>query len=91
MCVFAPVGLALTAVEDLPALATKGRERVELELSNARVVGRYMVSHARRELAGRLGTARQRPAPSADESDAPVDTHSTAPGHRPSGARPGGS
>ncbi len=76
---FAPVGLALTAVEDLPALATKGRERVELELSNARVVGRFMVSRARREIAGRLGTARERPARSADESGSPVDTHSTGP------------
>jgi hypothetical protein len=57
VCVFAPVGLALTAVEDLPGIAAKGRARVELELSNARVVGRYMVSRARRELEGRLGSA----------------------------------
>jgi hypothetical protein len=56
VCLFAPVGLALTAVEDLPGIAAKGRARVELELSNARVVGRYMVSRARRELTGRLGT-----------------------------------
>jgi hypothetical protein len=56
MCVFAPIGLALTAVEDLPGVAAKGRARVELELSNARVVGRYFVSRARREVEGRLGT-----------------------------------
>jgi hypothetical protein len=57
--VYAPLGLALTAVEDLPAVAAKGRDRVELELSNARVVGRFMVARARRELTGRLGVGRK--------------------------------
>jgi hypothetical protein len=59
VCVFAPVGLALTAVEDLPGIAAKGRARVELELSNARIVGRFVVSRARRELAGRLGAGQK--------------------------------
>src|SRR6202042_3018218 len=59
LCVYAPLGLALTAVEDLPAVAAKGRDRVELELSNARVVGRFMVARARRELTGRLGVGRK--------------------------------
>ncbi len=59
LCVYAPLGLALTAVEDLPAVAAKGRDRVELEVSNARVVGRYMVARARHELTGRLGVGRK--------------------------------
>ncbi len=80
VCVYAPVGLALTVVEDLPGLAAKGRERVELELSNARVVGRYMVLRARRELAGRLGAGREHVARSADQTGGPAATHSTATG-----------
>ena len=35
MCVFAPVGLAVTLVEELPAFIDKGRQRVELQLGNA--------------------------------------------------------
>jgi hypothetical protein len=52
--VFAPVGMAVTVAEDLPDLIAKGRRRVELELSNARVVGRYVVNKGQREVSGRL-------------------------------------
>jgi hypothetical protein len=89
VCVFAPVGLALTAVEDLPGVAAKGRARVELELSNARVVGRYMVSRARREVMGRLGSTpkekrggrpRPRRDPAAQEQAPPAGTGPERPG-----------
>ena len=42
-CIFAPVGLAMTVMEDLPGLIGKGRSRVEQEISNARVAGKYVV------------------------------------------------
>ena len=51
---FAPVGVAVTVVEDLPELIAKGRRRVELELGNARVVGRFVVHKGQREVSGRL-------------------------------------
>jgi hypothetical protein len=54
LCVFAPVGVAVTVVEDLPDLIAKGRRRVELELGNARVVGRFVVRKGQREVSGRL-------------------------------------
>jgi hypothetical protein len=54
LCVYAPVGMAVTVVEDLPDLIAKGRRRVELELSNARVVGRFVVNKGQREVSGRL-------------------------------------
>jgi len=54
LCVFAPVGVAVTVVEDLPELVARGRRLVELELSNARVVGRFVVNKSRREVSGRL-------------------------------------
>jgi hypothetical protein len=54
LCVFAPVGVAVTVVEDLPALIAKGRRRVELELGNARLVGRFVVTRGQREVSDRL-------------------------------------
>jgi hypothetical protein len=49
--VFAPVGLALTALEDLPGLVAKGRQ----EIANARVVGKFVVDQGQREVGQRLG------------------------------------
>jgi hypothetical protein len=53
-CVLAPVGMAVTVVEDLPGLVAKGRRRVELQLANARVVGRFVVSKSQRRVSERL-------------------------------------
>jgi hypothetical protein len=54
LCLFAPVGVAVTVVEDLPELIAKGRRRVELELGNARVVGRFVVRRGQRQVSARL-------------------------------------
>ena len=54
LVVFAPVGVAISVVEDLPGLITKGRKRVELHLGNARVVGRFVVDKGQRTLSGHL-------------------------------------
>ena len=50
--VFGPAGMLLTAVEDLPAFAVKGRDRLTLEIRNAKVVGEYVVTKGRRVLPG---------------------------------------
>jgi hypothetical protein len=55
LCVFAPVGMAVTAVEDLPELITKGRHRVERHLANARVVGKFVVTKTERRITDRIG------------------------------------
>ncbi|MGP0029233.1 MAG: hypothetical protein ACLPVF_01870, partial [Acidimicrobiales bacterium] len=52
--VFAPVGLALTVVEDLPGLIDKGRRRVEIEIGNARVMGQWVVTKGHRQVTRRL-------------------------------------
>jgi hypothetical protein len=52
---FAPVGVALTVAEDLPGLIEKGRQRVEQEISNARVLGQFVVTAGQKDLARRLG------------------------------------
>jgi hypothetical protein len=54
LCLFAPVGAAVTLAEELPELIEKGRRRVELQLGNAHVVGRFVVHKGRRDLAGRI-------------------------------------
>ena len=41
---YAPVGLALTAREELPRLIEKGRQRVEGQVTMARMVGQFAVS-----------------------------------------------
>ncbi len=53
---FAPVGMAVTAVEDLPELIDKGRRRVELQLANALVVGKFVVTRTERLVTDRIGT-----------------------------------
>ncbi len=53
---FAPLGMAVTAVEDLPELISKGRRRVELQLANARVVGKFVVTKTERRVVDGIGT-----------------------------------
>jgi hypothetical protein len=52
--VFAPVGVALTVAEDLPALIVKGRQRFESDVRNARIVGQFVVTHGQRDVVGRV-------------------------------------
>ena len=53
LMVFAPVGLVITAAEQLPSFAEKGRARVESQVTAARMVGRLAVAQGSRELARR--------------------------------------
>jgi hypothetical protein len=61
--VYAPVGFVLTAVEDFPELAEKGRDRLEGQLRNAQVVGRFAVAVGQQRLHDWLGADRSPPAP----------------------------
>ena len=67
-------------------MAEKGRQRIELQLRNAHVVGRFFVHHSHKDLSGRLDrlTAKARPAPPRRR---PAGGH-PAPAHRPSAATP---
>ena len=77
---FAPLGVALTVAEDLPGLIAKGRKRVETEISNARVVGKFVVDQGQHEVAHRidalLGKGQPGPdaaaTPDGDEAPEPV-------------------
>lgn len=71
---FAPVGMVLTAAEDLPGLVTKGRERVQQEINNARVLGEFVVSAGSKEFAQRFGKLfGQAPSDTAASTAAPDD------------------
>ena len=54
VCVFGPVGMAVTLAEELPEFVDKGRQRLQLELGNAMVVGRFVVTRGQRQLSERL-------------------------------------
>lgn len=69
--VYAPVGLAMTAAEELPKLAAKGRTRVNTQLMMARVVGQFAVSRGRQEIEKRF-------APPAPPSAAPAPVEEPA-------------
>jgi hypothetical protein len=84
VCVFAPVGMGVTVVDDLPELVAKGRARVEQDLSNARIVGRYVVHREWRRVSKRLGEIFSNeaapPAPGGADERAPVvETDGPAP------------
>jgi hypothetical protein len=76
-CIFAPVGVAMNVAEDLPGLIVKGRDRVEQEISNARVAGEYVVGRLQRRVSARLDSVLH----SADGAapDAPQEPGPTTP------------
>ncbi|GAC1381184.1 MAG: hypothetical protein NVSMB4_09800 [Acidimicrobiales bacterium] len=49
LLVFAPMGLALTAKDELPSLVTKGRERVGNQFMVARMIGKFAVMQGQKE------------------------------------------
>ncbi len=48
--VYAPIGMALTAAEELPEMIRKGREAVEGQMDTARVIGRVAVNQGKVEI-----------------------------------------
>jgi hypothetical protein len=85
-CIFAPVGLAMNIKDDLPGLINQGRDRVEQEISNARVAGEYVVGRFQRRVAARLDNLLRSdggaaPAPPAEPG--PTATHTAPPPARP--------
>ena len=82
LCVAAPVGVAVSVVDELPELIAEGRRRVELQLGNALVVGRFVVNKKQRDLSqrlsGLLGSGSPSKVPDGDAS--PVQRPTPPPG-----------
>jgi hypothetical protein len=77
LLVFVPAGIATSVVEELPKLANRGRERLEVRVSSARSVGEFVVKASHDELRRRSERLlhRGRPAsgpPAKPETDGPV-------------------
>jgi hypothetical protein len=68
--VFAPVGVALTVAEELPSLIVKGRQRFETDVRNARLVGKFVVTHGQRDVVGRVSKLLYGDAPAPPEPGA---------------------
>ncbi|HUQ38638.1 MAG TPA: hypothetical protein VM030_00660 [Acidimicrobiales bacterium] len=47
---YAPVGLAVTAAEELPKLIELGRQRLESQVTTARFVGKFAVGQSQKDL-----------------------------------------
>jgi hypothetical protein len=86
VCLFAPVGVAMNIKDDLPGLIDKGRDRVEQEISNARVAGEYAVGRFQRRLAARLDTLLRSDAGHPPKT--PEEPGPTVPRAAPAPARP---
>ena len=52
--VYAPLGLALTARDELPKLIERGRTQVEAQTTMARMIGQFVVTQGRTEVEKRL-------------------------------------
>lgn len=69
--VYAPAGLVLTALEDLPEMAAKGRSLIEVQVRNAHLVGQMVVDHGFGGLLGGGSRPSDPPAPPAPPAPAP--------------------
>ena len=58
--VFIPAGLMVTAVDELPKLAARGRERMGVRVSSARAVGQFAVKAGQSEFRRRSSALRRR-------------------------------
>jgi len=87
--VYAPLGFALAAREELPKLVEKGRATLDPQLTMARMIGEFAVTHGQKEaekavrqvgdlLGDMLGRPTPPPAP-AEPAPGPVPTPAPAP------------
>lgn len=89
LLVYAPVGLAISAVEELPKMIERGRDVLESSVGTARVIGRVAVNQGRVEINRivsqwndlgsvlRSGAMNSRPA--RQDSAAPAPLHDASP------------
>lgn len=92
---YAPLGLALTAREELPRLVEKGRKQVHDQATTARLMGEYALQEGRRDLgerakkvtdtvSGLAGTRRPAPRAAAATSAPVAPSAPSAPAPAPS-------
>jgi len=67
--VYAPLGLALTARDQLPQLIERGRKQVTQQTTLAKMMGQYAVKEGEKEIRKRVDRMTQPPAPSRPAAD----------------------
>jgi hypothetical protein len=88
-CCSAPIGFAVSVVEEIPELIAEGRRRLELQLGNALFVGRFVVTQKQRELSARLdGLFGNGTVPPASAPDATTETETEPAAPSPERAAP---
>jgi hypothetical protein len=96
LLLYAPLGLAITAREELPKLIERGRQEVTGQVTMARVIGEFAVREGERQGAKLVRDAAERmrpPAPPetpARPAAAPPSAAPAAAAPSPNGARPSG-
>jgi hypothetical protein len=84
---YAPVGLAITAKEELPRLVERGRRGVTSQVTLARFVGQLAVKHGTKEVERLLERAVGRVAPPG-ASGVPAESRAASPAPREEPAEP---
>jgi hypothetical protein len=103
VCLYAPVGLAISVTEELPQLIDKGRARVNSQLAMAKMVGTFAVAQGQREAervvrqatgrvseAGPFGTGPFGTPPAREAGPTTPPAREAGPTAPPTGAEPGG-
>lgn len=87
--VYLPAGVLMTAWEDMPGMTARGRGRLEQELRNAQVVGRFTVDFGWRQLKEQLDrVAGERRTPARDGSPSDAEDRAARPQRHPSTPAP---
>jgi hypothetical protein len=88
LLVFVPAGIATSVVEELPKLANRGRERLEVRMSSARSVGEFVVKAGHDELRRRSERLLHRGRPPSDHPGRPDTDGPGRPTAGPTGVVP---
>ena len=88
LLIFVPAGIATSVAEELPKLAVRGRERLEVRVSSARSVGEFVFKAGQDELRRRSGHLLHRGRPSHDQSVPPEPGRPARPAAGPTGVVP---
>lgn len=85
---YAPLGLAVTAAEEVPKLAEKGRRQFTSRWNTARMVGQFAVAQGRQQAARRFASPPDAPRPSSATPEAAPPEAVTAPVAAPEEEQP---
>jgi hypothetical protein len=72
LLIFVPAGIAASVVEDFPAMAERGRQKLGVKVSSARAIGQFAVKAGQHEFRRRSGGLGNRSTPAASTGAEPA-------------------